>query len=119
MTQEESRLLREVHERQTVVIERLSRVHHDLYGNGQPGLIAEVGEVSANQEHCPARAAFSEGGQGLRHQRYATYLAVAAICLSALTSALAIAGPVIRYVLAAPPASKTVTAVGQQHGATP
>lgn len=110
MTSEESQLLREVHERQAVVIERLTRVHHDLYGNGQTGLIAEVGDLAATQEHCPARAAFSEGGQGLRHQRYATYLAIAAICLSALTSAATIAAPLLRLMLAPPaPAAPVVT----------
>lgn len=55
------RMLREIHANVAVVASQVHDHHETLYGNGRPGLKADVQRLDLQQEQCPARLAATEG----------------------------------------------------------
>lgn len=56
---ERDRMLTDIHARISVIADSVQRHDHTLYGNGRPGLAAELQRIGQEQDACPARRAAS------------------------------------------------------------
>ena len=79
---ERDRMLREIHADVRVMATRVEEHHVTLYGNGKPGLKADVQRIDQHQAECPARAAYTIEGRGLIQQIRSNWLALAALIVA-------------------------------------
>jgi hypothetical protein len=79
---ERDRMLREIHADVRVMATRVEEHHITLYGNGKPGLKADVQRIDQHQDECPARLAYSLQGRGLIQQIRGNWLALVALAVA-------------------------------------
>jgi hypothetical protein len=59
-------LLMSIHANTSVMAEKVDRHEHDIYGNGQIGIMELVRTVSQTQLECPARKSYTVDGKNLK-----------------------------------------------------
>jgi len=79
---ERDRMLREIHADVRVMATRVEEHHVTMYGNGHPGLKADVQRIDQHQAECPARAAYTIEGRSLIQQIRGNWLALAALAVA-------------------------------------
>ena len=66
MTNEQrDKKINEIHTAVTVIAGKVEEHHNTLYGNGRPGLAADMILLQNRQNECPARKAASSDGKRL------------------------------------------------------